>query len=378
MSSPVYFSAFPPALYKALDKREGNLVCSPFSIQVALGMALLGAEGETRKQLAEALDSPPVIDQDTLVRCYQDLLKGASPVNDAIELSTANALWANENFDIKSSYLEAVRNIGSDLQRVDYSQASAACDRINDWVRDKTKGKIDQLVSPSAINKDTRLVLTNAIYFKGKWYQPFDPKRTKPHDFHTLSGAVQTPMMNQKGDFRYCENSLFQVLELPYRGMTTSMLIVLPRKDEGLPEIEKLWDAKMYALIKRDLSTEDVTVTIPRFKISSPVINLKSILTAPPPEGLGAGLAFSDQADFAGISRDPLKIDDLLHKAFVDVGEEGTEAAAATAIMADKASFYPRKPKAFVADHPFLFIIRNRRSDTVLFQGRLADPSKSE
>jgi serpin B len=379
MSSPVCFSAFPPALYKALDKRQGNLLCSPFGVQLALGMALLGAEGETRKQLAKALDSPPMIDQDTLVRCYRDLLKDVTPVKDEIELSTANALWANENFDIKSAYLEAVQSLGSDLQKVDYSQASAACDKINGWVRDKTKDKIDRLVSPSAIKKDTRLVLTNAIYFKGKWNRAFDSERTKPRDFHTFSGDVKAPMMNQKGNFGYCENNLFQVLELPYKGMSTSMLIVLPRKNGDLAEIEKQWDLKMYSLIIRELSNEDVTVTIPKFKFSSPVINLKSILTAQPPEGMGAGLAFSDDADFGGISKERLKIDDVLHKSFVDMGEEGTEAAAATAVtMVRLAAFKPKEQKAFVADHPFLFIIRNRMTDTVLFQGRLADPSKSE
>jgi serpin B len=371
------FTKFPPALYKGLAKQDGNLFMSPFSVQVALGMALMGAEGETYQKLAEAIDAP----LDRPIRHYCSLIEEATPTNNEIELASANAAWIDERYKVKPTYTEALQSFGSDMQQVDYRQKDSTCNRINGWVSDKTATKIDKLVSPAAINTGTRLILTNAIYFKGKWDKPFSPERTKPQDFYLKEGKswkpAKVPTMNQKANFRYFENELYQALEMPYKGLTTGMLIVLPKNKDDLLRFEKEWDDELYKLVLRDLSMEEVIVSVPKFKIATDVISLRDLLASDPPEGLGAGLAFSDYADFTGIGDERLKIDDVLHKAFVDVAEEGTEAAAATAVTMMKCTAMRPliEPKRFIADHPFLFIIRNRKTDTILFQGRLTDPS---
>jgi serpin B len=368
------FSQFPPALYKGLAKKDGNLFCSPFSVQVALGMALAGAEGETRRRLALALDAPAV----GFLPEFKQLMEAARPVKDEIELSTANALWADETFNIKPTYLDAVKNYDGDLRKVDFSNKSASCDTINSWVTEKTKDKIKQLITEAFINGNTRLILTNAIYFKGKWDKPFKPEKTEPETFYLGNGGqAKPPMMHQKNHFRYYENDLYQALEMPYQGLTTSMLVVLPKDKANLARLEEEWSDETYDLIVEQLLNLEVIVTIPKFKIATDAISLRDFLANEPPDGMGAGLAFSDSADFTGISDERLKISDVLHKAFVDVGEEGTEAAAATAVgmMRCASMRMDPDPKVFKADHPFLFAIRNRKTNTILFQGRLSDPA---
>jgi len=246
---------------------------------------------------------------------------------------------------------------------------------INSWVSDKTLAKITELVDHNVI-KDAPLVLTNAIYFKGKWAQKFDKARTTDEVWYGLSGTAQVPTMQREGGYPYCEGDDLQALELPYKGEELSMLVVLPRNKDGLPALERQWAVPgTYEQVTGRLRFEEIViVSLPRFKIESQY-NLKPILCL-----LGAGFAFSDAPDFGGISDEPnkpLKISEVIHKAFVEVNEEGTEAAAATARGLVVFSKKPKRPepKVFKADHPFLFVIRDRRTNAVLFAGRVLDPT---
>jgi serpin B len=252
------------------------------------------------------------------------------------------------------------------------AQPDLAVQTINAWVSDKTRSKIKNLIQRNFIDDDTRLILTNAIYFKGQWEKEFEKPLTKDEEWHGPAPRP-VPMMHQQGRYLYYEDSGFQALELPYRGRQLSLLIVLPREKDGLAALERQWAAgDAYRQVTDGLDYEGtVHVSLPRFKIEAE-FKLKPVLC-----GLHAELAFSDEADFSGIAEEPLKISEVVHKAFVEVNEEGTEAAAATAvgmILCAGISGPAPIPKVFKADHPFLFFIRDRKTDTVLFSGRVLDP----
>jgi serpin B len=243
--------------------------------------------------------------------------------------------------------------------------------RINAWVSDKTREKIKELLKRDFISADTRLILTNAIYFKGQWDQPFEKADTRDEDWHGPSGTAKVPMMHQEGGYLYYEGDGFQAVDLPYQGEQLSMLVALPTLKDGLPELESQWTAGgTYQQVTTDLHHEEtVLVSLPRFKMEAE-FKLKPVLC-----DLGADLAFSDDADFSGIGDEPLTISEVVHKAFVEVNEEGTEAAAATAVGMVGCAFIPeREPRVFQADHPFLLFIRDRQTNAVLFSGRVLDP----
>jgi serpin B len=247
--------------------------------------------------------------------------------------------------------------------------------RINAWASDKTHAKIKELVTTQDINTDTRLILTNAIYFKGKWEKQFKQADTRDQNWHVpLRKPWTVPIMHQTGGFLYYEDADFQALDVPYKGGKLSLLVVLPRKEDGLKSLEAKWTAEgMYQAMKDRLTYEErVIVSLPRFKTEA-TFRLKPVLCS-----LGAGLAFDNFADFGGIGDERLKISEVVHKAFVEVNEEGTEAVAATAVQMDLATCPPPtsmpKVKVFEADHPFMFFIRDRNTNTVLFAGRVVDP----
>jgi serpin B len=241
---------------------------------------------------------------------------------------------------------------------------------INTWISDKTRARIKSLIDRSLINDDTRLILTNAIYFKGRWEKALEKAMTRDEDWHGPT-TCKVPMMHQQGGYLYYESGDFQALDLPYKGQQLSMLVVLPRKKDGLTALERQWaTGDAYRQVTDGLDHEGmVLVSLPRLKMET-AFKLKPILC-----GLHAELAFSDEADFSGIGEGPLKISEVVHKAFVEVNEEGTEAAAATGVKVSCAGFLPsEKPKVFKADHPFLFFIRDRNTNAVLFSGRVLDP----
>jgi serpin B len=361
---------FALALYQALRPTTGNLFYSPYSISTALAMTYAGAEGETAAQMAHTLCFR--LNGEELHRSFAALSEALAAIEQkgAVQFKIANRLWPQEGYGLLPGYLELVKRCyGALLTAVDYGNPQATAQIINDWVAEQTANKIRNLISPSLLNPLTTLVLVNAIYFKGNWASQFDQALTRAEPFWTAPDEqVPTAMMRQTARFNYAERQGLQILELPYSGDDLSMLILLPQQKGGLFELEDRLTAANLTNWTKNLQPTSVQVLLPRFKITFPCELSETLIT------MGMIDAFSDAADFSGMDGSlSLSIAYVVHKAFVEVNEEGTEAAAATAvIMARKAMMTP--PPLFRADHPFLFLIRESGTGSILFMGRLAKP----
>jgi serpin B len=360
-------------LYGRLAGAKGNLFFSPYSVSTALAMTYAGARGTTAEEMAKTLHLALPAEQlhAACAALLRDLHGQGKPR--PFRLAIANALWGQKGYGFLPAFIDVTRaNYGAGLREVDFSRAAEeARQTINYWVEEETKGKIKELVKPDVVGPQTRLVLTNAIYFKAPWQEQFAKQATRPEDFHLATGQkVPVPMMHRTGSYFHLDAGKFQLLDLPYEGNEQSMLVILPKKGQELAALEKgltesrvqEWAAKVQSL--------EVRLSLPRFKITQG-FQLHDVLAA-----MGMPSAFDPgQADFSGMdARRDLFLSRVIHKAYVDVNEEGTEAAAATAVAAKLAAAPPGEPVEFRADRPFAFIIRDRRSGSILFMGRVADP----
>lgn len=365
--------AFAADLYRRLRQEPGNLFFSPFSVSTALGMTYGGACGATAEEMANTLHF--LREPDAFQSAYRRLIQTTNGfgIPHVHQLVVASSLWGNVRTPFLSSFEELCRDkYGARLRSVDFVRATEyARQQINRWVENETHGRIRELLSRDALDPNTRLVLTNAIYFQAAWDSPFQSDKTQKEDF-TISATnkISVAMMHQAHEYEYFDGGDFQLLALPYEGNALSMLVLLPRKLEDLDRLEKsLSWPQLVEWLNRAEKTH-VNLSLPRFRIGS-AFQLEKELPL-----LGMKLAFTDGADFSGISKaEGLKIDKVIHKAWVDVNEEGTEAAAATAAVMTRKSL-PPKAAQFRADHPFLFIIQDHRTGLPLFLGRLADPSQ--
>lgn len=334
-------------------------------------MTYAGAGSDTAREIAQTLNFPETGDQLHADFGALSAALNAEGQSGEIKLSVANALWGQKGYGFKPEFLQLTqRNYGAGLQELDFAaDADGARKTINAWVEKETQDKIKDLLGPGVLDSLTRLVLTNAIYFKGNWAAPFRKQKTKDGIFHTGAGKeIRVPLMTQTAEFGYMETPDLQGLEMPYAGGELSMVVLLPRKDGGFKSLEsKLTPESMKAWLDA-LQTRKVLVYLPKFKTASR-LTLNSILTA-----MGMKTAFTPSADFSGMDgKRDLYISAAIHKAFIDVNEEGTEAAAATAtmIMGHALSAFP---PMFRADHPFIFLIRDKQSGSILFVGRLSNP----
>ena len=363
-------------LYQVLSADNGNLFYSPYSISLALAMTYAGARGETEQQMAQALGF--VLPQERLHPAFSHLTEelasrgeGAAGKDDnGFRLNIANAIWGQEGYRFLAEFLDMLdANYGAGMRSLDFvSDPEQARLIINEWASDETEGRIEDLVPPDAIDALTRLVLTNAIYFNAAWSQPFSPEATRDGAFYLLDGdQVTLPMMRQSGHFDYAEGDGYQAIQLPYDGYETSMVILLPARGE-FGGFEGTLNAGTVETILQDLEPKQVSLSMPRFEYDSD-FSLKETLAA-----LGMPDAFASAADFSGMTGNrELFISEVIHKAFVSVDEEGTEAAAATAVMMPL-SAAPEEPIEFTADRPFVFLIRDNLTGTILFVGRVVNP----
>jgi serpin B len=377
-------NAFACDLYRALAAREGNLLVSPYSVSVALAMTAEGARGETAKEMRTVLHSPAkgggAAGHAALAKALEPPLAWDHSEEKprkvpAYELHIANALWGQRGVAFLAPFLAVLRKeFRAPLARLDFADSAAARRTINAWVEKQTKERIKDIVPPPLPAPGTRLALANAIYFKGAWNKPFEERWTKSHAFFVPKVKIAVPMMHKVDHFGYAETDDAQVLELPYRAGHTSMVIVLPRQPAGLAALEAGLTGRTLARRLEGLKPRRVSAKIPKFEFTCPVD-----LTGTLPR-MGMERAFDpDRADFRGMTTEvPLFIGAVLHKAFIAVDEAGTEAAAATVVMMELgAAPDPAKPIEFVADHPFLFLIRHRATGCILFLGRFSDPGSS-
>ncbi len=361
-------------LYHKLSGKEGNLFLSPYSISTALAMTSAGARGKTAEEMTNVLHFPAQEElHPTMAALIRTINVGGGKKGS--ELSTANALWGAPGYPFRPEFLNlARREYGAELRNLDFAGDPEGARRtINGWVERATKDKIKDLIARGVLDAGTRLVLTNAIYFKGTWERPFRKEGTRDEDFRASGGKVAARMMHQKAHSGYVETDELQALEMPYAGKDLALLVLLPKKDD-LSGLEKTLNAEFVAHLVASLTQQDVLVSLPKFKTTAQ-FELADTL-----KSMGMPLAFSGQADFSGLtlSQEPLMLSAVIHKAFVDVNEEGTEAAAATAVAVTVASAVvrPKPVPVFRADHPFVYLIRDRRNGSVLFVGRLEDPTK--
>jgi serpin B len=369
---------FTTDLYAQLARQPGNLALSPFSIETALAMAYAGAGGKTADQMASVLHLGP--DNSATHAAFGTLIQKivADGSVAGSTLNTANALWGQAGFPFKSAFLKLLDHAyHAPLQKIDFKgnpdQAAAA---INNWVAQQTQGKIQGLFPPGSIDPLTRLVLANAIYFHGTWSSPFDPSRTSPENFTLSSGnTVQVPMMHQETEFAYTNQDGVQVLEMPYIGGRLAMDVLLPDHINGLPTLDNQLTATNLQQWMANLAITEVELTLPKFQVTS-TFSLPSILAA-----MGMRDAFNAKtANFSRMngSHEPLHISAIVHQANVNVDETGTVAAAATGVgVGSTATVSGPAPIIFNADHPFAYLIRDLRTNTVLFVGRVSDPSQT-
>ncbi len=371
-------NSFALDLYAQLRRGDGNRFVSPFSISSALAMTYAGVRGDTVREMAKALHFTLPPDQlhpsfNRLITEIHGHNTPASAQQPAIQLFTANALWAQRGEPILGDYQQQIEtDYQGGIFPVDFRLATeTARQTINEWVEKQTKGKIEQLLKPGRLRASTVLVLTNAIYFKGLWESQFLKQHTVSDTFRlSARESLRVNMMNQTGRFRCLDEGTFQALELPYRGRAISMVILLPKAVDGLAQLEAACSEPRLEAWLAKLASRRVRISLPRFRLTEE-LELKSALSA-----LGMPLAFDGgAADFSGITgRRDMAISAVVHKAFVDVDETGTEAAAATAVVMEKKGGAAARTMVFRADHPFLFLIRDNLSGSILFLGRLVRP----
>jgi len=356
-------------IYRTLSKQPGNIFLSPFSISTALAMTYIGAADNTAQQMKDVLHFN--LDDETLHSGFSELISSLNQPNEKYQLSIANSMWAQEGYPFLKEFIDKVQKYySSGLNYVDFAETTEeARQRINNWVEEKTNQRIKDIIKPGDIDSLTKLVLTNAIYFKGNWAKPFDPSLTKKETFYVSNKQEkQVEMMFESLTAAYTEDSLVQVLELPYAGDELSMIIVLPLKGKSLEDVEGKLSLVLFKEWVNNLRTEKVDVYLPKFKMECR-LNLKKTLVA-----MGMIDAFTDEADFSKMDGTTmLKIKDVIHQSFVDVNEEGTEATASTAVIIN-IKMGPSIPVIFKADKPFLFFIYDKTHDLILFMGRLSNP----
>ncbi|WP_089784329.1 serpin family protein [Natronobacterium haloterrestre] len=371
---------------------EANLFFSPYSISVALAMTYAGARGETAAEMAETLryelagsgdderadlhaafgaleDEFERRNEDGAEVATQEWAQGEEDGDLGFQLSSANAVWADEGYPFDEAYfdlLETYYDAGE--HAVDFSgNPEGAREEINAWVEDRTNDRIEDLLPERSVTPATRLVLTNAVYFLAAWKHDFDPEATEPGPFTGIDGTeTEVELMSQSAELRYAEIDGHQLVELPYANGDTSMIVVLPGEGE-FESFERSFTVDRLATLLEEASRSEVDLTMPKFGIESKFSLVETL------ERLGMERAFGPEADFGGMLEGDggLFVDDIVHQSFVEVDEEGTEAAAATAVLMGESG--PPDRVEMTVDRPFLFYVRDRPTETPLFVGRVVD-----
>jgi serine protease inhibitor len=377
-------------LYHEFDSQEnGNMFYSPYSISTALVMTYEGAKGQTADEISSVFHFP---EKDILRPNSAAIYNGLNEKNQEYELKTGNALWAQYDYEFLDEYMNNVEKYyGGKATNLDFAkETEKSRQTINSFIEEQTNGKIKDLIPKEVLSPMTRLVLTNAIYFKGTWEWEFDKSDTQERDFKiTPENVVKTEMMHMSPDeanFNYMETEKMQMIELPYKGDELSMLILLPRQEKELNwrtgeiinynySIEDIeFNYEKFNEYKSEMKETNLdSIYLPKFEFDSKYFMAKNL------ENLGMPKAFiPGGADFSGMDgTNYLFISDVIHQAYVKVDEQGTEAAAATAVVMEITSAGPEmQPPTFNADHPFIFIIQEKDTGNILFLGKVNDPTQ--
>jgi serine protease inhibitor len=352
---------------KTIENSESseNVVISPLSISCALSMTLNGANGTTRDAMMEALRvnelTPEIINES-----YKDLSEALLNVDKRILISIANSVWSEKNFEVKIPFKNILTEYYDAESRSFDITDPLAYEEINNWIENKTNGLIKDMLD--GLSDNAVMLLINAIYFKGKWKSQFDKNLTADKTFYKADGtSVEAPMMKQKSDFAVSEGDGYIFAEFPYGQGNFVMDVILPEGNDDINTLIHLLNNESFNACLGQMVTRETDLTFPRFKYGFKK-ELNEILT-----DMGMGIAFTDNADFSGISDISLLINRVLHQAFIETNEEGTEAAAATVVEIGETSVNPN-PITINLDHPFLYLIRETSTNSILFIGKVADP----
>lgn len=366
-------------LYAQLKNTEDNVFFSPYSISTALAMVYEGARAKTANELESVFNFPS--DNKQRRNAFKAIQNQLNNMGDGNRLSIANALWVQNNYKLLPSYISSVQNFyASKVQKLDFVKNTANAEKsINQWVANKTNNRITDIIGQGTLPVDTQVLLTNAIYFKGNWADSFEARLTESQDFYlNTSIKIKALLMHKLDDFSYMETDNMQLLEIPYKGNKISMWVILPKESKNMPAIEKSLSIEKLKEWRDKLEYKEVNAFIPKFKFRTNYNAMDETL-----QQMGVHAAFSPEADFSGItpiSKRRLAIDKIIHQTFIEVNEKTTEAAAATVVvMADKAAMIPIEPPVpilFRADHPFIFIIQDIEKGSILFLGKVNDPTK--
>ena len=367
-------------LYPKIQKSGKNSFFSPFSISSALAMTYAGARANTQQEMAESLCFN--LEHDELHKSFLSLNSKLANIqkDGKVKLQIANSLWLQKDMEILQDYLNLTKKYySSGVNKVDFRNNSSECvNIINQWIEEKTNNKIQNLLSPGAANSSTKLILCNAIYFKGDWLKAFKESQTIDRKFYPMGGQeIYVQTMKQTSHFNYREFDDFKALDLPYSGDKVSMVVLLPNEKQGLPSLEEKLSGKNIQRWLKDLdscTSSKVIVELPKFKVNFRLSLAKAL------KSMGMNSAFGN-SDFSGITADAqngkLSISEVIHQAFIEVDEKGTEAAAATAVtmvLGCSARAPIRKTYEFKADHPFVFLIRDKVTNSILFVGKILKP----
>lgn len=365
-------NAFTLDVYKEIKGKEGNLFISPYSITSALTMTYAGANGVTAKEMADVLRLSKVEKPHVQFKELRKKLESA----EGVSLHVANSLWPQKGYTFLKSFLTLSKeNYDVDIEAVDFKKAAEkARVKINKWVAEKTMDKIPELINPGMLTSLTKMVLVNAIYFKGDWATPFSKNGTTTEVFYMADGAkVKTKLMYKSAKYNYKEVLGLQVIEFPYTDPNLSMVVLLPNKKDGIKALENELTSENITKWTENLSERKVDVHFPKFTLESDFLLGKTL------QHMGMKTAFSGGlADFSKMDgkEKNLFIGDVIHKTFIAVDEKGTEAAGATAVVMRAYASKPVENPKFRADHPFLYLIKEKKSNTILFFGRFSEPTE--
>ncbi len=361
-------AAFAFDLYAQIKTQKGNLFYSPYSISTALAIAYGGARGNTERQMAQTLHF--ALPQDALHPAFSALDAYFDTLNDGknITLNVANSLWLDQSFSVLDAYHALMqKHYGANLFQVDFiEETNASRKQINEWVAEQTQKKIEELLKKGDIEAQTAAVLVNAIYFKGNWQHAFDEKLTKDAPFWvTKDEQITTPTMQQTGTFEYRETDDWQMLALPYMGEQVLMVMLLPKDNDGLQQLEAQLTLDNVMNWLQQTSPQRVKVSLPKFTMRFRIYLIETL----------AKLGLTSLSDFSGMSTQAVSLSKVIHEAFIAVNEQGTEAAAATAVTMSRSA--PRPPAEFTANHPFIFFMVDMTTGSFLFVGRVVNPAEA-
>ena len=342
-----------------------NLLVSPTSVLLALGMTLNGAEGDTKNEMEDALGFDGLTTKEINIR-YDNLIYQLMTADPKVSFEIANSIWYRDGFAVKPEFLDVNdKYFDAEIKSLDFAKPKAK-DEINDWVKDKTKNKISKIIDE--IKKEDVMFLINAIYFKGDWKYEFDKSKTRKHPFKLGSGATaEVDMMSVEEELSYYETENFQLVDLPYNDGKFTMTVLLP--DEMNNVFDDLSFTALEAAIN-NMGSQKIVLKFPKLKMDYSVLLNESL------KAMGMELPFSDAADLTGIADADLKISKVSHKTYIDIDEEGTEAAAVTSVGVSVTSVNPNQPKFMIVDKPYLIFLREVETGTIIFAGKVVNPAK--